>query len=584
MKRIVLTLIASVITPTIFAQVEDDWAKRIKESRESVHKEYEEFRQQVLKDYDDFRRKANEDYAKFMEEAWSYFPAQPAEEIPWSPKPVSPVVFKPEYEQDSDPAPHPDPVIVPSKVPVPAEEPVVVPVPKPVPSEEPVVVPVPESIPSEEPVVVPVPEPIPVEEPVVVPVPKPAPVLTEEPVAIAPLVARRPESKPIAFDLKPAETKPLHSPQPAEPIKFTPRPNDVANSLYFFGTELRFHYDKSHALQLSDLSEKSVAGLWRQLSDPYYDNLVAECLQQREEKKLCDWAYIMLTQQVADTYCGGHTNESVVMHMYILTQSGFQMRLAKAGKRLVVLLGSMEKIYHYKYFVIDGVKYYNFDDSIDDCSVSIFNHAFPKESTLSLVMTQPRLMVEYTDERTIVSKRYPEAKVTVEMNKNLIDFFDSCPKSAQWTYYSSASISESLKNMLYPELRKAIAGKSQAEAANILLNFVQTGFDYATDQEQFGYERPLYPDETFFYPFCDCEDRSILFSCLMRELLGLDAVLLNYPGHLATAVCFTEDVAGNYLTFEGKKYVICDPTYIGAEIGRCMPDLVNVVPKIEKFN
>lgn len=543
MKRLVLTLLASVITTTVFAQVDDDWARKIKESQENARKEYEEFRQQATKNYEDFRRKANEEYAKFMEEAWSYFPAQPAEEIPWSPKPVRPVVYKPEDEQKPSPKPQPNPELVPS------EEPVTEPVP------------------------------VPSEEPVAEPVPAPA----EEPVPVLP-VTPRPVSVPIDFELKPAEIQPLHRPQPAEPIKYTPRPDDVANPLYFYGTELRFHYDKSHNLKLKDVSEKSVAALWRQLSDPYFDNLVAECLQQREDKALCDWAYILLTQQVAETYCGGHTDEAAVMHMYLLTQSGFQMRLARADKRLAVLVGSHEKIYHYKYFVIDGVKYYNFDASLEDRPFSIFNHAFPKESTLSLVMTQPQLLVEYTDERTIASKRYPDVKVTVETNKNLIEFFDSCPKSANWAYYSTASLSKTLKNTLYPALRKAIAGKNQVDAANILLNFVQTGFDYATDQKQFGYERPLYPDETFFYPFCDCEDRAILFSCLIRELLGLESVLLNYPEHLATAVCFTEEVSGAYLNIDGKKYVICDPTYIGAEIGRCMPDLVNVAPKIEKFN
>ena len=140
-----------------------------------------------------------------------------------------------------------------------------------------------------------------------------------------------------------------------------------------------------------------------------------------------------------------------------------------------------------------------------------------------------------------------------------------------------------MKECLYPVLRKAIEGKSQSEAANILINFVQTGFAYATDQDQFGYERPLFPDETFYYPFCDCEDRAILYSCLVRELLGLDAVLLNYPSHLATAVRFADNVSGDYLTIESEKYVICDPTYIGASIGMCMPDLKMVTPKVERI-
>ena len=133
-----------------------------------------------------------------------------------------------------------------------------------------------------------------------------------------------------------------------------------------------------------------------------------------------------------------------------------------------------------------------------------------------------------------------------------------------------ASLSEQAKEGLYPVLRKNIEGKSKKDAAGVLLDFVQTAFDYKTDDEQFGVERPLFGDETLYYPFCDCEDRSILYSILVRELLGLDVVLLHYPDHLATAVCFNDNVEGDYMVLNGRRYVVCDPTYIGAGVGEAM--------------
>lgn len=64
------------------------------------------------------------------------------------------------------------------------------------------------------------------------------------------------------------------------------------------------------------------------------------------------------------------------------------------------------------------------------------------------------------------------------------------------------------------------------------------------------------------------------FSILVRDLLKLEVVLLNYPGHLATAVRFNEEVSGYYFLVKEKKYVLCDPTYIGAPVGDCMPQYV----------
>ena len=73
----------------------------------------------------------------------------------------------------------------------------------------------------------------------------------------------------------------------------------------------------------------------------------------------------------------------------------------------------------------------------------------------------------------------------------------------------------------------------------------------------------------------DCEDRSILFSFLVRNLLHLDVVLLDYPDHIATAICFSNDVPGDYFYCNGKKYTVCDPTYIGACAGMTMDGYQN---------
>ena len=169
---------------------------------------------------------------------------------------------------------------------------------------------------------------------------------------------------------------------------------------------------------------------------------------------------------------------------------------------------------------------------------------------------------------------------TVEVDKGLIDFMNGYPLSDAWEYYALAGLSDGVKSTLYPALRSQIRGKSKKDAAEMLLNFVQTTFDYATDQEQFGYERPLFGDESIFYPKNDCEDRSIFYSILVRDLLGLDVVLVHWPGHLATAVAFPEEVAGDYFTIDERHYTVCDPTYIGANIGMTMPQFKNVSARL----
>ena len=375
-------------------------------------------------------------------------------------------------------------------------------------------------------------------------------------------------------------------PEPLDPIMATYDADATVQSLSLYGSQIkvRVEPEPKKPVKLRNVTEKSVANMWKKLSCPYYDNIVAECLRQRKACNLCDWAYVKLTEKMANKYFEQGSNEAVVLQMYILVQSGYQMRIARVDDQLTLLMGSDERIFKYKYTIMDGIQYYIIDKSMQNKSMLVFDRAFPQEKPLSLAMVQPKFSLERTDKRTFSAQNYPEIEVTVETNKNLLDFYEDYPISSQWNYYSHASLSECVKKSLYPALQSAIAGKTELEAVDMLLNFVQTGFGYSSDLDQFGYERPLYPDETFYYPYCDCEDRSILFSCLVRELLGLDVVLLSYPSHVSTAVRFTEPIKGDYLMIDDQKYMICEPTWVsGAPAGRCPEQFKDKKPRVMKL-
>jgi hypothetical protein len=123
----------------------------------------------------------------------------------------------------------------------------------------------------------------------------------------------------------------------------------------------------------------------------------------------------------------------------------------------------------------------------------------------------------------------------------------------------------------------------EQQAVNFLLRFVQTSLKYETDEQQFGRENYLFPEETLFYPYSDCEDRAVLFAWLVESLLGLDVVGLDYPGHVAAAVKFNGHVAGDDVSHRGARYVVADPTYINAVSGMTMPDFRHFTPKVISY-
>lgn len=350
-----------------------------------------------------------------------------------------------------------------------------------------------------------------------------------------------------------------------------------------YGTTCRVHLDNELKFKLKDISENTVADVWVHLSEELSEVLLQDLLALRKELALGDWAYYCLLRDFAEQCYGKGTNEAVLVETYMMAQSGYSVRIARKDNRLALLLPFDGKVYNCTYLSFSGVCYYDVA-SDKGGSYYAFDHSFTdNDRVLSLKMSStPKYTFKPSTEKTFTSKRYPDLTVTMSENKNLMDFYHDYPK-CMWTNYSWAGLSEEVKAKLYPVLRKGIDGKSQIEAANRIINFVQTAFEYQTDQQQFGYERSLFADETFYYPYSDCEDRSILFSILVHDLLGLDVVLLHYPDHLATAVHYTEELNGTYLTLDEKKYYVSDPTYINANVGDCMPQYNKTRPEILKL-
>ena len=417
---------------------------------------------------------------------------------------------------------------------------------------------------------------------------RPADPVPDSPEPPAPVVRdpdARPSNDPLPFDrVMPAPAPaPAEPPQPVVPLPRPSKPVRPSFAFTFYGERCGLPLDDSHRFTLAAIDENRVADGWRRLSSDDYLPVVAACLDCRTRLRLCDWGYVRFVERMTEAFLGAaRQNEARLMQMYILTQSGYKVRIARADGRLVLLLPSQETIYCYPYLTIGSLRYYIVDSSVGgQTSLNVYTREFPNEQLFSLRMdTQPQLPVAPAAPRTLRSKHDASMTAEVSVNANLMAFYDDYPQSGHWDIYAGASLSERAKSQLYPVLRRAIAGRDKPTAANMLLHFVQTAFDYATDEQQFGAERALFADETLYYPCSDCEDRAILYSVLVRELLGLDVVLLHYPGHLASAVCFDTEVAGDHLQVDGRRYVVCDPTYINANIGEAMPQFKRTAARV----
>ena len=374
---------------------------------------------------------------------------------------------------------------------------------------------------------------------------------------------------------------PKPQPEPVEPIPDVVIDKPLVTSVLFYGTPLEFNLDRNMTLSLSINNENSVSNAWRYLSDSAgATKLLNELLFFRKTMMLGDWAYYQLIDKLSKTVFKS-TGSSRLFTGWAMAQSGYSVRFAFADSgELLTLIGTDDIIYGYSGLNLNGLNYYFFHEKPSSNNLRFTEKDFPGSKSFSLRYANiPKFAFKSAGKKALTVKHYPEIKVEMEANQNLLDYYGSIPRSSnadnqytQWVQYADTPISEHNRDLIYPVLKKAIAGKSVHDSANIIMDFCES-FDYKLDDEMWGGDRPLYPDEMLHYFYSDCEDHAILFTRIIRDLLGLQTGLIYYPGHLAALAVFDEPISGDHYILHGKKWMVCDPTYFYVGVGKQMPNV-----------
>lgn len=400
------------------------------------------------------------------------------------------------------------------------------------------------------------------------------------------VIETEPEAEPAP--VVEADRRPEPAADPRLPVSSTPtsplyRGESGRSKIAYGGLAFYLNNSLNRKCSLNGLNENAIADAYEALCNSDYKPLLADCAQIRKDLRLNDWGVFTLVRQVADTYCGT-ANESIVMQQFLLNEMGYKARMARKATedKMMLFVATDCSIYAHPYITLNGQNYYNLSGNNEQCQFYMCQKDSPKaKNSVGMQLKEAPLFPG-----TVVSSTHQAkgsaARVTVDVPKALMDFYKDYPQ-CDYSVYFNAPVNAAMENRILSSLAPLVQGRNEADAANILINFVQTAFQYQTDGQQFGYEKPFFVEELFYYPYSDCEDRAMLFSYLVRKLLGLDVVLLDYPEHIATAVRFNGNVSGDYLMVNGRKYIVCDPTYIGASIGMTMPRYKTVSAKVLKY-
>ena len=422
--------------------------------------------------------------------------------------------------------------------------------------------------------------------PVVKPIPKP--VQDKKPGTIVdktPVVIKVPP-KPV---VKVLPIKPIPKPVKVKPVPIVKLPKGKMIEIKFYGQKLKFTYDpKLHVRLALRINEKAMSSYWSALSKADYEPLVKQINAQRKPLSLNDWGYALLVNEIAKAINPGRSSEQSLFSWFMLIKAGYQARIAYDSRQVFLLLPSRQQLFAAPYFTFDKVRYYalGFDGKKQKPGrVFTYDGQYPGATKRMDMSLDKAINTGRSEKIKNVSFKFRNKthRIRVGYDSQTVAFLKTYPQMDIGMYFD-AKVNQSTGSPLLAQLKPLLEGKSEQEAVNLLLRFVQTSFKYKTDEGQFGIENYLFPEETLYYPYSDCEDRSVFFAWLVHSLLGLEVVGLDFPGHISAAVHFNEQVHGDAFRHNGKRYVITDPTYINADAGMTMPDYKNKKPGIIRIS
>lgn len=354
----------------------------------------------------------------------------------------------------------------------------------------------------------------------------------------------------------------------------------------FYGIPIsltKVDYNIKHRLS----STKDYGSNWNTLKEAGIASMVIPGLRDvAENMNLNDYLLFRLTESyVNQKFRNSDSSSQFSLMHFLLANMGYDIRIAVTTSGCPLLLVPFkERVYARTYMKIGDKRYYVFAPEDSDptalAGAGILTCNLPSDENLG-----EKFELRLSDLNIPVKPKnfkleYGPLSLSGEVNENLMPILYHYPQMPVEDFAIS-EISPELRKSLVAQVKTQLSDLDGDEKVETLLKFMHNVFEYATDEDNHGFEKPYFIEETLYYPKNDCEDRAIFYTWMLWNALGREAQLITFPGHESATVVMDKPVDGTSYTFDGKKYYVSDPTYIGASTGMVMPTYRGLNPEVD---
>ena len=341
-------------------------------------------------------------------------------------------------------------------------------------------------------------------------------------------------------------------------------------SVDFYDGTFNFKADTTFNIKLDDyLNHQSIKNFYSKLSSSNYQPLLAQLSAYQKKQNLNDWIYYQLIRKTVEQISPKKDNyiRYTLYKWFLMCKSGFDARIAIGNNQIIFYIRNEEDISDIPFFEIENRKYtcLNYHD---------YGKLFQKEKTyLPVNIGIPEAKRSFSYKVTNMPEFKPEDYVVkqltfiykhnayhfqIKLNNEVESLFNNYP-GVNFESYFNIPLSRETYESIIPTLKENLKGMSERKGVDYLMRFTRYTFLYENDEENFGKEKRLSPEQTLSSKYSDCDDRVALFFYLVKEIYNLPMIAMLYPTHITMAVQFKKPI-GDAVYYNGKAYSVCEPT------------------------
>ncbi len=292
--------------------------------------------------------------------------------------------------------------------------------------------------------------------------------------------------------------------------------------------------------------------------------------------RLDDLAYVLFVQKVSKSFYAD-PNVAKLFQYQLLKEKGYQLLLGYTAEQLTVYGHFLYDLANVAEVTYNNLSYtdLSFNQNLALCEEQLIEHSGGSRNFEINQHKAPLFNAQkttYCFSTDFNGKRY---SFQGTLNQSLIAYYRDLPSISFGEIYLNYQLSDFVYEQLIGDLKKAVKKMPTRMQLDFLLHFTQEVIPYQTDKKLYGREKFSFPEEVLGNQAGDCEDKSILFAYLVKEVLQLPSLALVYvhQNHLNVAVA----VSGTQYNFvyNNQKYIVCEPSGPGLQAGENAYDWKN---------